>query len=137
MIDHKIVPGLSTIYKREGSHSDTLSTSGSSGIMEFLVSTPAILSMAIKASSEMLDPLLPDGYISVGKNIDLTHERPTLIGETITLIITVSKVKGENIYLEITGHDSTGVICKGVYERSIVDKNHLIDVAYKRSKHGL
>jgi predicted thioesterase len=105
--------------------------------MDFLVSTPAILSMAIKASSEMLDPLLPDGYITVGKNIDLTHERPTLIGETLTLVVTVSKIKGENIYLEIAGHDSTGVICKGIYERTIVDKNHLIDIAYRRSKHGL
>jgi predicted thioesterase len=102
--------------------------------MDFLISTPAILTMTIEATRDLLDPLLPDGYITVGKNIDLSHERPTLVGETVTLVITVIDVKGESVFLDITGHDSTGVICKGTYERSIVDKDHLIDIAYRRAK---
>ena len=134
MIEHKIRPGISTIYTREAGHSDTLPSNHSAGIMDFLVSTPAVLTMVIEATRDLLDPLLPDGYITVGKNINMSHERPTLIGETVTLVITVTEVKGESIFLDITGHDSTGVICKGTYERSIVDKDHLIDIAYRRAK---
>ena len=134
MVEHNIRPGISTIYTREAGHSDALPSNHSAGIMDFLVSTPAVLTMVIEATRDLLDPLLPDGYITVGKNIDLSHERPTLIGETVTLVITVTDVKGENIFLDITGHDSTGVICKGTYERSIVDKDHLIDIAYRRAK---
>lgn len=134
MEQHKIKPGISTIYTREAGQSDALPSSHTGGIMDFLVSTPAILTMIIEATRDLLDPLLTDGYITVGKNIDLSHERPTLIGETVTLVITVSDVKGESIFLDITGHDSTGVICKGTYERSIVDKDHLIDIAYRRAK---
>lgn len=137
MIEHKITAGLSTIFSKEVGHSDTLPVKGSSGIMDYLISTPGILTMVIHASSEMLDPLLPSGYITVGKNIDLSHERPTLIGETISLVITVTKVKGESVFLDISGHDATGVVCKGTYERSIVDMNHLLDIAHKRAKNHL
>ncbi len=134
MTEHKIKPGLSTIYTREAGQADTLPSNHSAGIMDFLVSTPAILTMVIEATRDLLDPLLPDGFITVGKNIDLSHERPTLIGESVTLVITVKEVKGESVFLEITGHDGTGVVCKGVYERSIVNKDHLIETAYRRAK---
>lgn len=136
MSEHKIVPGLSTIYTKEVGHGDTMPSSNAAGIMDFLVSTPAILTMAIEATSDLLDPLLSDGSITVGKHIELSHERPTLVGETVTLVVTVTDVKGESIFLDIVGHDSTGVICKGRYERSIVDKDHLIDIAYRRSKNN-
>jgi fluoroacetyl-CoA thioesterase len=134
LVEHKIIPGLSTIYTREAGHGDVLPASSAAGIMDFLVSTPAVLTMAIEATRDLLDPLLPEGYITAGKHIELSHERPTLIGETITLVITVFEVKGESIFLDIMGHDSTGVICKGKYERSIVNRDHLIDIAYKRAK---
>lgn len=134
MIQHKIKPGISTIFKKEAGHADTLPSNHTAGIMDFLISTPAVLTMIIEATRDLLDPLLPDGYITVGKNIDLSHERPTLIGETITLVITVKEVKGESVFLDVTGHDETGIVCKGIYERSIVDKDHLIDIAYRRSK---
>lgn len=136
MIEHKITAGLSTIYKKEVGHSDTLPSKNSSSIIDYLISTPAILTMIIHATSEMLDPLLPSGYITVGKNIELSHERPTLIGENISLVITVTKVKGESVFLDISGHDDTGIICRGTYERSIVEMNHLIDIAHRRSKHS-
>jgi len=134
MTEHKIKPGLSTIYTREVGQADTLPSNHSAGIMDFLVSTPAILTMIIGATRDLLDPLLPDGFITVGKNIELSHERPTLIGESVTLVITVKEVKGENVFLDITGHDGTGVVCKGAYERSIVNKDHLIEIAYRRAK---
>ena len=102
MTEHKIKPGLSTIYTREAGNADALPSSHSAGIMDFLVSTPAILTMIIEATRDLLDPLLSDGFITVGKNINLTHERPTLIGETVTLVITVKEVKGENVFLDIS-----------------------------------
>jgi fluoroacetyl-CoA thioesterase len=133
MADHKITVGLSTIIKKEVGVSDTLPARDSAGILDFLISTPAVLTMVIQASSEMLDPLLPEGFITVGKTIELSHERPTMVGETISLILTVTKIDGTKILLDIAGHDATGQICKGTYERHIVDKNFLLDAAYRRA----
>ena len=83
MVNHKITAGLSKICRKEMGSADTLPSKGAAGVLDFLISTPAILAMVIEASRDMLDPLLPEGYITVGKSIRLSHERPTMVGESI------------------------------------------------------
>lgn len=134
MISHKIVEGMSTIYKKEATITDTLPAPGSMGILDVLVSTPAILTMIIEASSSLLDPLLPEDYVTVGKNIELSHERPTMINNAVSIAIKVKKIDGDRVYLEFTGHDPVGQICSGKYERVIVNKQLLIDNVYKRAQ---
>lgn len=136
MFDHKIIVGLSTIYKKEGSMLETLSSSGTVGSLNYLLTTPQIMEIIIEASSTMLDPLLPDGYITVGKFIELSHEQPTLTltGGTISVIITVTKIDGNKIYLDVACYDDVGLICKGMYERAIVNKNSLMEATYKRAQ---
>ena len=53
MIKHDIKEGLSTIYEKETSPSDANSFPDSV-VLDFLLSTPAILSMIINASKELL-----------------------------------------------------------------------------------
>jgi predicted thioesterase len=137
MIDHKIKVGLSKIYKCEGCLSDALPHSGSSGILDYLISTPAIMAMIIEASSNLLDPLVPSDYITVGKLIELDHQKPTIIDGDITIILTVTKVEGDRIFLDIAGHDAIGQVCQGKYERVIVNKNTLIESANRRAHSNL
>ncbi len=134
MFDHRIIEGLSTIYKKEGSLLETLSSSATTGTLNHLLTTPQIMEVIIEASYNMLDPLLPDGYVTVGKNIELFHEQPTLtlLGGVISTILTVSKIDGNKIYLDVTCYDEIGLICKGTYERTIVNRDKLMDAAYKR-----
>jgi predicted thioesterase len=89
--------------------------------------------MIIDASSNLLDPLLPEDYITVGKMIELDHQKPTIIDGDITIILTVTKVEGYRIFLDIAGHDGIGQVCQGKYERVIVNKNALIDSANRRA----
>ena len=56
-----------------------------------------------------------------------------MIGETISLILTVTKIEDSRVFINVDGHDATGQICKGTYERHIVDKNFLLDAAYRRA----
>lgn len=134
MIKHKIRAGLSITYTNEAHISNTLYPSGSSGgILDYLVSTAIVIEQVMELSSKMLDSLLPDNYITVGKKIELTHEKATLIGETIVFLLMVTKVEEESVFLDITVSDSVGVICRGKYERAIVNKEELLNNAYKRS----
>lgn len=136
MFDHKIIEGLSTIYKKEGSGIETLSSSGTSGTLNYLLTTPQIIEIIIEASYKLLDPLLPDGYITVGKYIELTHEQPTLtlVGGTISAILTVTKIDGNKIYLDVACYDEIGLICKGMYERAIVNRDRLMEITYQRAQ---
>lgn len=133
MIKYEIKSGLSTTYTKEAHVSNTIFPSGTSGgILDYLVSTALIIEQVMELSSEMLDSMLPDNYITVGKSIELTHENATLIGEAITFNLLVTKVEEESIFLDITVSDSVGIICRGKYERAIVNKEELINNAYKR-----
>jgi len=134
MIKHNIKSGLSKTYTKEAHMSNTIYPSGTSGgILDYLVSTATVIEQVMEHSSKMLDPLLPVNYITIGKKIELTHEETTLIGETLIFLLMVTKVEGESVFLDITVSDSVGVICRGKYERAIVDKEGLINNAYKRS----
>lgn len=134
MFDHKIIEGLSTIYKKEGNVLETLSSSGTTGTLNHLLTTPQIMEVIIEASYNMLDPLLPEGYVTVGKNIELSHEQPTLtlVGGIISTVLTVAKIDGNKIYLDVACYDDIGLICKGVYERAIVNRDSLMEAAYRR-----
>ena len=138
MIKHIIRAGLSITYTNEAHISNTLYPSGTSGgILDYLVSTAIVIEQVMELSSKMLDSLLPDNYITVGKKIELTHEKATLIGETIVFLLMVTKVEEESVFLDITVSDSVGVICRGKYERAIVNKEELLNNAYKRSTNSV
>jgi fluoroacetyl-CoA thioesterase len=134
MFTHNIIVGLSTIYKKEGNLLETLSSSGTTGTLNHLLTTPEIMEMIIEASHRLLDHLLPDGYVTVGKYIQLSHEQPTLtlVGGVISTILTVTKVDGNKIYLDVACYDDVGLICKGTYERAIVNRDSLMEAAYRR-----
>ncbi len=130
MIDNKIMEGLSITYHKQTTASDAYVSNSSS--IDNLVSTPAILTMIVEASCNMLDSLLPQQYLTVGNKLEFSHINPTLVGDTITLILTVEKVDGNRIYLDIVGADSNGRVCIGKYNKVIVERNKLMESAYKR-----
>lgn len=136
MMHHKVTVGLSSINKREGSIRGIYAYSGSNDSLDYLLSTPEVLDIIIEASVKMLDPLLPHGYITVGKYIELSHEQPTLTltGGSISTILTVTKISGNRIFLDFTCHDEIGLICKGTYERAIVEKEKLMESTYRRAQ---
>jgi predicted thioesterase len=136
MIEHKITVGLSAIHKKEGSMRGTYVNTSSNDTLNYLLSTPEVLDIIIEASTNMLDKLLPAGYITVGKYIELSHEQPTLTltGGSISTILTVIKISGNKIFLDFACHDEIGLICKGTYERVIVERGKLMESTYRRAQ---
>ena len=136
MIDHKINVGLSMIYKKEGSTRNEYTYTRNNDSLNYILSTPEVLDIIIEASTNMLDKLLPAGYITIGKYIELSHEQPTLIltGGSISTILTVIKISGNKIFLDFACHDEIGLICKGTYERVIVERGKLMESTYRRAQ---
>jgi predicted thioesterase len=132
IMKNKITEGLSTTYQKQTNASDAYVANTSS--IENLVSTPALMTMIVEASCKMLDNLLPQQYLTVGNKLELSHINPTLVGDTITLILTVEKVDGNRILVDFVGADSNGRMCEGKYHKVIVDKNKLMENAYRRAQ---
>ena len=131
MAEYNIQVGLSKDFRKTTTPSDSTNLSGSY-VLSYLVSTPAIVNMIIEASTDLLDRLLPEDYTTVGTEIHLKHEKPTLIGEEVHIKVHVKEVNNEKVLLSIEGHDREGRFCKGEYERHIVNKNKLIQYTYSR-----
>ncbi len=131
MVDHKIVKGMSIIYNREINAGDT-ATSFGSGVLDYLLSTPAIVNMVSEGAIKLLDNLVPNGYITVGGRIEIVHEKPTLLGESVHVILTVEEVAGNKVALDVTVHDQVGVIARGKHDRFIVESEQLMNAAYDR-----
>ncbi len=93
--------------------------------MEKLLSTPAAVSFMIEAAVRLIDPQLPDGFISVGKSCEVVHESPTVVGSTVHVTMTVTDFDGYHITIAAEIADESGLCGRGTHMRSIVNKRWL------------
>ena len=131
MIKHQIKEGLTITDTKKTTTNDAHSSSNT-GTLDYLVSTPSIMIMVIDTATHMLDKLLPSDYITVGKKIELLHEHPSIIGETISVKLTVEKITGHSVFLDVQVEDLKGIVCSGKHERAIINKEKLLEIAYMR-----
>ncbi len=88
----------------------------------------------IEATSKLVDETLEEGMISVGRVATVTHEKPTEIGETITIRVEVTNISSERVDLTMEAFDEIGKIGTGFNERHIVNKKGLLKRAEDREK---
>jgi len=93
--------------------------------VQLLLSSPGLANLMIRAASDLIDPVLPDEFMSVGKGITITHETPSVVGATIDLTVTISGFDGYHVTLVMTASDESGIIGTGTHVRSIVNKRWL------------
>ncbi len=112
---------------------DTAANFGT-GNLEALFATPALVAMMLDASVHLVDKNLPDGYISVGIMSSVTHEKATVLGETVTVEVKISEFDGSKVSFKMIAFDEIGAIGFGSHERIIVNKKKLIENAKQRAE---
>ncbi|MCD6436317.1 MAG: hypothetical protein J7L15_08000 [Clostridiales bacterium] len=103
-----------------------------SGKLETLFSTPSLVALMIEASSKLLDDKLPEGLITVGKVAYVDHEKPTYLGEVVSVSVTIEKCSSTKIVLSMKAFDEVGLIGIGHHYRYVVNKKALLERAHKR-----
>ncbi|MDR3559847.1 MAG: hypothetical protein P4N59_00205 [Negativicutes bacterium] len=126
-----IRPGMYTITGKTVEKSDTAENYGG-GMLGNLLATPAYVGLIIKAATDTIDPLLPEGLVSVGRAMQFTHDAPTFQGMTIKVKAIVKAVDGNHILFDITAFDDRGEVGHGQHERAIVRRDFLIQKANER-----
>lgn len=104
-----------------------------SGQLKNLFSSPKLLALMIEASTKLIDSKLKEGYISVGKNSEIQHIAPTVLGQIITLEVLITSYNYPKISLSMSAYDEIGLIGTGSHTRYIVNKLSLLERAYDRS----
>jgi len=123
--------GESVTVQRTVTEDETAMHYGS-GKLETLFAIPALLEMMLEAGAELVDAKLPEGYISVGKKAMVDHTEPTVMGEKVTVKVSVDHVEGNYVYLTMEAYDEVGKIGKGENTRVILNQKGLLNRAQYR-----
>lgn len=106
-----------------------------SGQLENLLSTPSLVALMIDASVKLLDGKLPEGFITVGKMAQVVHEKPSMLGDTVSVKVEVTSFDGSRVQLIMTAYDEYGQIGVGSHERYVVNKGSLLKRAAEREEY--
>lgn len=127
------VPGLSAVVQKKVEEADTAIHCGK-GVLGKLLATPALVDLVVKASSDIVESLMPLGYITVGKSMSLTHEAPSALGMIIKVQSTLDKIEGNRLVFKILVCDDIGEIGHGIHERIVMNEEDLWKKAEERMK---
>ena len=97
-----------------------------------VMSTVACIDMAIRASVEAVDKHLPEGYITVGRQICFTHDAPSSIDMTVNVRATLVEISDRTLVFDIKAWDEMGDVGHGYYERVVVKHPDVIKKARER-----
>ncbi len=106
-----------------------------SGKLRDLLATPSLVGLMIEASVKLIDSHLMEGFISVGKQTSVIHEKPTTIGETISVNVEIKEIVNNRYYLTMQAYDETGLVGTGEHVRTIVNEKWMMLKLMKHKKH--
>lgn len=127
----KIEVGKELVIQRKVTEEDASLKYGS-GKIENLFATPRLVALMIEASSMLIDKMLPDGFVSVGKHVEVDHFKPTMLGGTVSVTVTVLESDESKVTLNMEAYDEIGKIGEGKHVRYIVNQNKLQEKAFLR-----
>jgi predicted thioesterase len=125
--------GMSKSVQKVITRDDTALNFGS-GALNNLLATPTLAALMIEAAVKLIDPLLPEGYITIGKTIEIEHENPTTEGMSVTVTAKLMEINENRLSFEVIAFDELGRIGSGYHERQIVKHDILMSKVEERLK---
>jgi len=87
--------------------------------------TPAMISLMETAAVNAVDHLLPDGTVSVGARLDVSHLAPTPLGVEVRATAELIEVNGRRLTFRLEAFDPVDKIGEGTHERVTVSLERL------------
>ena len=123
--------GMTLTLQKKITVDDTALNYGS-GKIPNLFATPRLVAFLIEASSQLIDPKLPEGFVSVGHHVEVDHFNPTVVGSTVTIEIKVLNVDHGKYTLGMKAYDDFGQIGSGTHTRTVVNYEKMMEKAQSR-----
>jgi len=112
-------PGLKAEKTEAVTEQNTAKALGSGGLAVY--STPAMITLMEMTSLAAVAPLLPQGWSTVGTELNVKHISATPVGMTVTAHAELLGVDGRALVFKVEVFDETGKIGEGTHGRFIVD----------------
>ena len=100
-------------------------TFGSGSINVF--ATPAMIALLEKTAHNSVQPLLPDGFTTVGTEVNIKHLKATPIGKQVRSDSYLKSVEGKKLLFELHAWDEKGLIGIGTHTRAIIEETGFME----------
>jgi fluoroacetyl-CoA thioesterase len=89
--------------------------------MPAVYGTPMMIYLMEVAAANAIHPHLPQGWVSVGAEVNIRHLAATPIGRTVTATATVTSVDERLVRFRVEAHDGVRRIGEGTHARGVID----------------
>lgn len=121
----KIPAGIKHHKEVDVSEMDSACMFGSGLVNVF--ATPALIALLESTALESVEPFMPQGYTSVGTEINLKHLKATPIGGKVKADTYLKSVLGRKLNFELHAWDEKGMIGIGTHTRVIVEEKEFME----------
>ena len=85
-----------------------------------VLSTPMMISLMEGLAMQLIHPLLPAGFTTVGHEVHVKHKAPALIASRIKVLCRLLEADGRKLLFEVRVMQAEKVIGEGLHRRTIV-----------------
>ena len=91
-----------------------------------LLATAMMIGFMEQTCIQALRPFLEPGEHTLGIAVDVSHDAPTLAGNTVTATVELVKRESKILYFAVNCHDNNGLIGKGMHKRASMQVEHFM-----------
>jgi predicted thioesterase len=112
----QLKPGLSAEVTAIVDESLIVKHMGGDGVL----STPSMIGMMERAGIQAVQTMLPDGYTTVGFEVNVKHFAATPKGKKVTARAELLEIDGRKLRFKVEVHDEDKKVGEGTHRRAIV-----------------
>jgi len=116
MAIEELQPGLSAEITTVVDDSLVVKHMGGDGVL----STPSMIGLMERAGIQAVQPILPEGYTTVGFEVHVKHFAPTPKGKKVTVRAELLEVDGRRLRFKVEAHDEDKKVGDGMHRRAVV-----------------
>lgn len=124
-MEFNLSTGLTGTQSKTVSSEDTAARYGS-GLIE-VFATPAMVALMEMTAQLSVQHLLPEGHITLGTGINVTHLKATPVGMKVSCDSKLIKAEGRKLTFSVSARDEKGQIGEATHQRTIVDAARFMD----------
>ncbi len=92
-----------------------------------VLSSPSMILMMEQTAMLAAQEYLPEGWITVGTRVDVSHLRATKKGEEVKVLAKLKTQEGKHLIFEVAAFHGENKIGEGIHERHIVNKEKFLE----------
>ncbi|MFO7722086.1 MAG: thioesterase family protein [Bacteroidales bacterium] len=117
--------GLSHTLTRVVRDEDSAARYGSGLLPVF--ATPAMVGLMEAAANEAIQPYLPEGFITLGTEINVKHLKATPVGWPVECTATLETIEDRKLTFRIIARDPDGMIGEATHQRFVVNAERFME----------